>query len=408
MTLPRGSASGCDLALLEPALNGAVMRIGLAGVGRIGAFHAETLRALPRSTSSSSPTSTRGGPSRSRTELRAGLRPTRRRPCSPRRRRARHRGSDQRARAPAPAGRRRGGHPDVLREAGRRRRLAETPRARRARAAARTCPVHIGFQRRFDAGYRAAAGRGRSRRARLPAHAAGQRPATRHRRTRHTSRPAGGSSATATSTTSTSSGSSPGARSSRSTPRGPTRAQSFFAEAGDVDTGSRHPHPRRRHARPGVLVALQRAGPRRAAGGPGQQGQRRRRPRRLPGAALRRSRASTFPPGPVHVSFMDRFLPAYRAELTAFADVARGAIPSPCTVADALAGVPDRRGLRARPVARAAWSASTRWRRCERRTGGGTARGPPPGRAARRRGPDLLGRLRGARAGAGSSTPRRC
>ncbi|GAA2738310.1 Gfo/Idh/MocA family oxidoreductase [Pedococcus aerophilus] len=44
----------------------------------------------------------------------------------------------------------------------------------------------------------------------------------------------------------------------------------------------------------------------------------------------------SFPPGPVHVSFMDRFLPAYRAELTAFADVARGAIPSPCTVADAL------------------------------------------------------------------------
>jgi myo-inositol 2-dehydrogenase/D-chiro-inositol 1-dehydrogenase len=33
---------------------------------------------------------------------------------------------------------------------------------------------------------------------------------------------------------------------------------------------------------------------------------------------------------------MDRFLPAYRAELTAFADVARGLRPSPCTVTDAL------------------------------------------------------------------------
>ena len=29
--------------------------------------------------------------------------------------------------------------------------------------------------------------------------------------------------------------------------------------------------------------------------------------------------------GPRHWSFMERFLPAYRAELTAFADVARGA-----------------------------------------------------------------------------------
>ena len=44
----------------------------------------------------------------------------------------------------------------------------------------------------------------------------------------------------------------------------------------------------------------------------------------------------TFPPGPQHWSFMERFLPAYVAELTAFADVARGAVPSPCTVADAL------------------------------------------------------------------------
>ena len=33
---------------------------------------------------------------------------------------------------------------------------------------------------------------------------------------------------------------------------------------------------------------------------------------------------------------MERFLPAYRAELTAFADVARGQRPSPCTVLDAM------------------------------------------------------------------------
>lgn len=43
-----------------------------------------------------------------------------------------------------------------------------------------------------------------------------------------------------------------------------------------------------------------------------------------------------FPFGPRHWSFMERFLPAYRAELTAFADVAAGRRPSPCTVEDAL------------------------------------------------------------------------
>jgi myo-inositol 2-dehydrogenase / D-chiro-inositol 1-dehydrogenase len=45
---------------------------------------------------------------------------------------------------------------------------------------------------------------------------------------------------------------------------------------------------------------------------------------------------ATYPSGPRHWSFMERFLPAYRAELTAFAAVARGVLPSPCTVDDAL------------------------------------------------------------------------
>lgn len=45
---------------------------------------------------------------------------------------------------------------------------------------------------------------------------------------------------------------------------------------------------------------------------------------------------ATYPSGPRHWSFMERFLPAYRAELTAFAAVARGALASPCTVDDAL------------------------------------------------------------------------
>lgn len=44
----------------------------------------------------------------------------------------------------------------------------------------------------------------------------------------------------------------------------------------------------------------------------------------------------TFPAGPQKWSFMERFLPAYQAELTAFADVAARRIPSPCTVRDGL------------------------------------------------------------------------
>ena len=43
-----------------------------------------------------------------------------------------------------------------------------------------------------------------------------------------------------------------------------------------------------------------------------------------------------FPRGPQRWSFMERFLPAYRAELTAFFEVAAGRAPSPCTIADAL------------------------------------------------------------------------
>ncbi|MDN5797088.1 MAG: Gfo/Idh/MocA family oxidoreductase [Intrasporangium sp.] len=43
-----------------------------------------------------------------------------------------------------------------------------------------------------------------------------------------------------------------------------------------------------------------------------------------------------FPKGPQKWSFMERFLPAYRAELSAFLEVAAGRTPSPCTVDDAL------------------------------------------------------------------------
>jgi len=44
----------------------------------------------------------------------------------------------------------------------------------------------------------------------------------------------------------------------------------------------------------------------------------------------------TFPAGEPYPVFMARFLPAYRAELAAFTEVVAGVRPSPCTVADAL------------------------------------------------------------------------
>ncbi|MDT7847560.1 Gfo/Idh/MocA family protein [Streptomyces justiciae] len=43
-----------------------------------------------------------------------------------------------------------------------------------------------------------------------------------------------------------------------------------------------------------------------------------------------------FPAGTPHHFFMDRFTAAYRAELTAFTEVVAGTRPSPCTVADAI------------------------------------------------------------------------
>ncbi|MYW15943.1 Gfo/Idh/MocA family oxidoreductase [Streptomyces sp. SID2955] len=45
---------------------------------------------------------------------------------------------------------------------------------------------------------------------------------------------------------------------------------------------------------------------------------------------------ATFPAGTPHDFFMDRFTAAYRAELTAFTEVVAGTRPSPCTVQDAL------------------------------------------------------------------------
>jgi myo-inositol 2-dehydrogenase/D-chiro-inositol 1-dehydrogenase len=43
-----------------------------------------------------------------------------------------------------------------------------------------------------------------------------------------------------------------------------------------------------------------------------------------------------FPAGPPHRFFMDRFLPAFRAQFETFLEVVAGDRPSPCTVADGL------------------------------------------------------------------------
>jgi myo-inositol 2-dehydrogenase/D-chiro-inositol 1-dehydrogenase len=45
---------------------------------------------------------------------------------------------------------------------------------------------------------------------------------------------------------------------------------------------------------------------------------------------------ATFPIGEPHRMFMDRFRPAYQAELEVFAELVAGDRLSPCTVADAL------------------------------------------------------------------------
>ena len=55
------------------------------------------------------------------------------------------------------------------------------------------------------------------------------------------------------------------------------------------------------------------------------------------GMPLRSADASVaFPAGPAHTFFMDRFAEAFRHEMAAFVEVAAGRQPSPCTVSDGL------------------------------------------------------------------------
>ena len=56
-----------------------------------------------------------------------------------------------------------------------------------------------------------------------------------------------------------------------------------------------------------------------------------------PGSPVRNlTPGEAYPPGPAHQFFMDRFADAYRAELATFLQVATGATASPCTPAEAL------------------------------------------------------------------------
>jgi myo-inositol 2-dehydrogenase/D-chiro-inositol 1-dehydrogenase len=116
---------------------------------------------------------------------------------------------------------------------------------------------------------------------------------------------------------------------------GANRGAEFFAAAGDVDTsaavltlddGTLGVVSNTRYNARGYDVRLEVHGSRDSVAA----GLDDRLPLRStePGA--------TFPGGEPYPAFMARFLPAYRAELVAFTEVVAGARPSPCTVADAL------------------------------------------------------------------------
>ena len=117
---------------------------------------------------------------------------------------------------------------------------------------------------------------------------------------------------------------------------GGNRGDGFFAEVGDVDTGSAlltlddgtlAQVAGTRYNPAGYDVRLELLGSADSV----SVGLDDRLPLRSaePGVA--------FPAGPAYPNFMERFRPAYARELAAFADVVAGRAASPCTVADALA-----------------------------------------------------------------------
>ena len=133
------------------------------------------------------------------------------------------------------------------------------------------------------------------------------------RRRRPTSRPPAASSATCTFTTSTRSASSPARRSSRCTPPARFARQRGSQRYGDVDVAAAVLAPRRRRARHHHRNAARPARLRRAARGLRHGRQPRHRPRRS--QSLRSVDRAYAPPAPGHADFLERFEPAYRAEL---------------------------------------------------------------------------------------------
>jgi myo-inositol 2-dehydrogenase/D-chiro-inositol 1-dehydrogenase len=116
---------------------------------------------------------------------------------------------------------------------------------------------------------------------------------------------------------------------------GVNRGESFFWEAGDVDTGAviltladstLAQLAGTRYNTPGYDVRLELLGSR----GNVAVGLDDRTP--LDCVASE----STWPAGPACLTFLDRFRGAYRSELRGFIDLVAGRIPSPCTVRDGL------------------------------------------------------------------------
>jgi myo-inositol 2-dehydrogenase / D-chiro-inositol 1-dehydrogenase len=116
---------------------------------------------------------------------------------------------------------------------------------------------------------------------------------------------------------------------------GSNRGEKFFAEYGDVDTsatiltfedGTLGVVSNTRYNARGYDVRLEVHGSRDSIAAGLED--------KLP---LRSAEpGTTFPAGEPHRFFMDRFVPAFRAEFEAFIEVVAGTRPSPCTVADAL------------------------------------------------------------------------
>jgi myo-inositol 2-dehydrogenase/D-chiro-inositol 1-dehydrogenase len=117
---------------------------------------------------------------------------------------------------------------------------------------------------------------------------------------------------------------------------GANKGEPFFAEAGDVDTGAAlltlddgtlATVTSTRYNGAGHDVRMEVLGSK-AAIGVGYDDSL---------ALTSAESGATYPRGPRLATFLDRFAPAYRAELATFCDVAAGSVQNPCAVTEALA-----------------------------------------------------------------------